>query len=201
MIREEAGTLSTVMDVRILEMDEEFSRGRALTYGVQAVSPDALMFFTDVDMLLTFDTIQRIRSNTILGAQVYFPIVFSEFSPQSWSKEDNLTNSHFSYGSTRGYFRHFGFGLVSIYRRDFERVGGFNMTIRGWGMEDVDLFEKVLSSKLKILRAPEPGLLHVYHSIHCDKNLPEKQRKMCKGSKAQSLASLDFLAEQFLPFA
>lgn len=61
------------MAVRIIEMeDDEFSRGKALTSGVHALSPDSLMFFTDVDMLITFDTIQRIRSNTILGAQVCF---------------------------------------------------------------------------------------------------------------------------------
>lgn len=75
------------------------------------------------------------------------------------------------------------------------------MTIKGWGMEDVDLFEKVISSHLRVLRAPEPGLVHVYHSIYCSSDLTEQQRKMCKGSKAQSLASLDFLAEKFLPYA
>ena len=49
---------------------EEFSRGRALTRGSEVLSPDSLMFFTDVDMLFTYQTIEIIRENTILGAQV-----------------------------------------------------------------------------------------------------------------------------------
>jgi chondroitin sulfate synthase len=201
-IRKEAQALSAVLDVRIVDMgDSEFSRGKALTTGSKAMSPDSLMFFTDVDMLFTYGTIERIRTNTILGTQVYFPIVFSEFAPESWSANDESSTSHFSYGRTKGYFRHFGFGLVSLYRRDFDAVGGFNLTIRGWGMEDVDLFEKVISSHLRVLRAPEPGLVHVYHSIYCSSDMPEQQRKMCTGSKAQSLASLDFLAEKILPFS
>uniref|UniRef100_A0AC34GIV7 Hexosyltransferase n=1 Tax=Panagrolaimus sp. ES5 TaxID=591445 RepID=A0AC34GIV7_9BILA len=81
-IRKEAQALSAVLDVRIVDMGEsEFSRGKALTMGSEVLSPDSLMFFTDVDMLFTYATIERIRTNTILGTQVYFPIVFSEFAP------------------------------------------------------------------------------------------------------------------------
>jgi chondroitin sulfate synthase len=181
--------------------DAGFNRGLALTKGSEVLSPDSLMFFADVDMLFTYAAIERIRTNTILGAQVYFPIVFSEFAPESWSSDDDSSISHFSYGRHRGYFRHFGFGLVSLYRRDFDAVGGFDLNIHGWGMEDVDLFEKVVSSHFRVLRAPEPGLVHVYHSIHCPSDMPEQQRKMCAGSKAQSLSSLDYLAQKILPFS
>jgi hypothetical protein len=48
----------------------KFSRGQALTTGASSLSSDSLMFFTDVDMVFSFDTLQRIRLNTILGAQV-----------------------------------------------------------------------------------------------------------------------------------
>jgi len=48
----------------------EFSRGVALTRGASTLAPDALMFFTDVDMLFTCDALDRIRLNTVHGAQV-----------------------------------------------------------------------------------------------------------------------------------
>lgn len=74
-IRKEAQALSAVLDVRIVDMGEsEFSRGKALTMGSEVLSPDSLMFFTDVDMLFTYATIERIRTNTILGTQVCFEI-------------------------------------------------------------------------------------------------------------------------------
>lgn len=63
-------------------------------------------------------------------------------------------------------------------------------------MEDVDFFEKCVRSPLRIMRAPDPGLVHIYHTIHCSESLPEKQYAMCVGSKAASLASLDSLVDQ-----
>ncbi len=48
----------------------EFSRGVALTRGAATLAPDALMFFTDVDMLFTCDALDRIRLNTVHDAQV-----------------------------------------------------------------------------------------------------------------------------------
>lgn len=47
-----------------------FSRGLGLAKGAALLKPDALIFFTDVDMLFTCDTLDRIRLNTIRGAQV-----------------------------------------------------------------------------------------------------------------------------------
>ncbi|TKR93598.1 hypothetical protein L596_008020 [Steinernema carpocapsae] len=184
--------------VMVKEMGKQnFSRGVALTRGAELLSADSLMFFSDVDMLFTADTLDRIRLNTVKGAQVYFPIVFSEFSPESWSELDRLETNAFHYGRRRGYFRHFGFGLVAIYKEDLSAVGGFDSNIQGWGMEDVDLFEKVVKAPaLRIIRAPDPGLVHIYHPIHCGSEMPAPQLKMCLGSKAASLASIDYLVNQ-----
>ncbi|PAV83792.1 hypothetical protein WR25_17633 [Diploscapter pachys] len=188
--------------VRIIEMGyEKFSRGVALTKGSNLVPPNGLMFFTDVDMLFTCDTLYRIRLNTILNAQVYFPIVFSEFSPESWSENDRLLADAFHYGRRRGYFRHFGYGLAAMYKADFDAIGGFNTNIQGWGLEDVDLFEKVIKKgSLRVIRAPEPGLVHIYHPIHCSPEMPQAQRQMCLGSKAASLASIDTLVDQIAQY-
>ncbi|VDK62771.1 unnamed protein product, partial [Cylicostephanus goldi] len=156
-----------------------FSRGVALMKGAERVSADGLMFFTDVDMLFTCDALHRIRLNTILNAQVYFPIVFSEFSPESWSENDRLLADAFHYGRRRGYFRHFGYGLAALYKADLISIGGFDTKIEGWGLEDVDLFEKAVKRGLRIIRSPEPGLVHIYHPIHCPETMPQAQRNMC----------------------
>ncbi|CAD5207139.1 unnamed protein product [Bursaphelenchus okinawaensis] len=203
MIRSILTEITSKMMIKIIDMgDKEFSRGQALTAGSAILPDDALMFFTDVDMILSYDTIQRIRLNTIQNYQVYFPIVFSEFSPKFWNPTERNDHHQISYARQRGYFRHFGYGLVSIYRSDFVRVGGFNLTIRGWGMEDVDLFEKVIASPtLRVFRAPDPGLVHVFHDIHCPPDIPAAQHHMCLGSQAASMASLDSLAEHFANYA
>lgn len=184
--------------VEVIEMDDApFSRGVALMKGAERVPSDGLMFFTDVDMLFTCDALHRVRLNTILNAQVYFPIVFSEFSPESWSENDRLLADAFHYGRRRGYFRHFGYGLAALYKADLVAIGGFDTKIEGWGLEDVDLFEKVVKSRtLRVIRSPEPGLVHIYHPIHCPETMPQAQRHMCHGSKAASLASIDALVDQ-----
>ncbi|VDN89969.1 unnamed protein product [Brugia pahangi] len=189
--------LKLEIDVKVINMGSQpFNRGIALSRGADILGPDALMFFIDVDILFTCDTLDRVIRNTVRGAQVYFPIVFSEYSPETWSDSDRLLSDAFHYGRKRGYFRHFGFGLVSIYKSDLDLIGGMNLNIQGWGMEDVDFFERCVHSPLRIMRAPDPGLVHIYHTIHCAESLPEKQYIMCIGSKAASLASLDSLVDQ-----
>uniref|UniRef100_A0AC35UD19 Hexosyltransferase n=1 Tax=Rhabditophanes sp. KR3021 TaxID=114890 RepID=A0AC35UD19_9BILA len=195
--------LRKTIDIIEIEMgDQEFSRGVALSIGAKQLSDESLIFFSDVDMIFNQDTLHRIRLNTIRGGQIYFPIVFSQFSPMTWSKSDvsykaNIEETdHYVHDNRRGYFRHFGFGLVSIYKSDFDFIGGYNMTIKGWGIEDVDFFTKVINSTLRVMRAADPGLVHIYHSIHCPDTMPKDQYHMCLGSKAASLASLNYLIDQ-----
>ena len=67
--------------------------------------------------------------------------------------------------------------------------GGFDTSIQGWGKEDVDLYGKFIESNLTIFRAADPGIVHVYHEIICDPNLPPNQLVMCLGTKSSSYAS------------
>ncbi len=178
--------------------DAPFSRGFGLARGAAALSPRSLIFFTDIDVLFSREALHRIRMNTVRGVQVYFPIVFSEFDPETWQTTDK-DPAHFRYDSRRGYLRHFGFGLVSLYRSDLDLVGGLETGIHGWGLEDVDLFEKCLHEPtLTVFRAPEPTLVHVYHAVVCDRNLPSAQYDMCLGSRFANYASLDTLAHRVL---
>jgi len=87
--------------------------------------------------IFDFDSVEFLDYSFFL--QVYFPIVFSEYSPETWSDNDRLMVDAFHYGRRRGYFRHFGFGLVSLYKSDLDIVGGLATNIHGWGLEDVDL--------------------------------------------------------------
>lgn len=118
---------------------------------------------------------------------------------------------------TRGYFRQFGYGIVSIFRSDAlnSKINGFDTDIKGWGLEDVKFLEKIIASNqqqsqklldiadgktidntstensfmLKLIRAPDPSLVHIFHPIECDKGLDEAQYKMCLGTKANTLGS------------
>ncbi|XP_013192040.1 chondroitin sulfate synthase 1 [Amyelois transitella] len=88
-----------------------------------------------------------------------------------------------------GYFRQYGFGILGIYKRDFEMVGGFDLSIKGWGLEDVQLFETLIKSNLTVYRAPDDSLVHIFHSVDCDKSLEKSQFIMCLGTKASTYGS------------
>lgn len=205
-------------EIKVIQMGSTtFSRGAALTEGLKLCSSDDLVFFIDVDMMFNFDTLRKIRINTIKYHQVYFPIVFSEYNPDVVNGEDynkfredslvtntdlgkyvsdnTVTKSDREIANLRyskeisddyGYFRQYGFGILSIYKCDFERVGGFDLNIKGWGMEDVELFETLIKSNLTVYRVADDSLVHIFHSVDCDKNLEKSQFMMCLGTKAST---------------
>lgn len=183
---------------------------------------DALLFFVDVDMVFDEGLLRRVAWNTQQGSSVYFPIVFSQYDPVEVSDppvigpvftgntttiEDNLNRKTspneidssrllFPHNDHYGYWRQFGFGIVSIYHSDLSFVGGLDTTIEGWGKEDVDLFDKIVASNLTVFRAPDPGLVHVFHPIQCASSLPKEQAEMCRGTKLASTASWQELAKR-----
>ena len=131
--------------------------------------------------------------------QVYFPVVFSQYDPHFATNGSHSTDSDvFRLDPDVGYWRYYGFGIASMFRSDLRSVGGFNLTIRGWGNEDVDLFDRLVRSDLIVFRAPDPGLVHVHHAIHCDVSLEPKQLEMCHGTRVNSFASQQRLAQLWI---
>ena len=181
------------LNLIVSEATRNFSRAIGCELGYEKLNETSLVFFIDVDMIFTYDFLYRVRLNTIEGKQVYYPIVYSEYDPNYGGKHDD----HFRIDANGGYWRQFGFGLLAAYKSDLRRAGGFDTTIVGWGKEDVDLYEKFIRMGITIFRSVDPGLVHVYHSIQCDKRLNREQMQMCLGSKATSIASQETLARLF----
>ncbi|KAK9880257.1 hypothetical protein WA026_010132 [Henosepilachna vigintioctopunctata] len=180
--------------ISIIHKNEQFSRGKALNYGVENLKDNDLIFFVDVDMMFNDETLKRIRMNTILNKSVYFPIVFSSYNLKMFNKSSpsgqQLLDSTYVINEDSGFWRQFGFGIVSLYKSDYLEIGGFNLMITGWGFEDVTFYDKVVKSNLEIVRSVDPSLVHIYHVIHCDDNLDVTQKNMCLGSEASVLGSL-----------
>ncbi|KAK3601073.1 hypothetical protein CHS0354_029300 [Potamilus streckersoni] len=184
--------------IEVIEAKGPFARAGALDLGAKQCSASDLLFFVDVDILFNMDSLSRIRLNTIRGAQIYFPVVFSQYDPSivCSDKPMNQCNIDINDKSARmGYWRQFGYGIAAMYHSDLEAVGGFDITIQGWGKEDVDLFGKTVASNLTIFRSVDLGMVHAFHHINCDVKLDPAQFQMCVGSKASSLGSQLQLAE------
>lgn len=178
----------------------DFSRGRALQTSVKHFKDEDLLFFVDIDLVLDKSILLRVRQNTMLNQEVYLPIVFSEDDPVALPRINSSNSSTSSIAKSRfdsefGNWRQFAYGILSCYKADLMRVGGFRMDIKGWGIEDVDLLDKFLLSGLTIFRSVDEGMWHRYHAVVCDKTLSEDQHRMCVGSLVTTIASTEILSE------
>lgn len=185
-------------DLSVLPMTGNFSRGLALELGSSQLDNDTLLFFCDVDLIFNSNALQRCRDNAVQGKQVYFPVVFSQYNPKIVYAENTPNENKFVFTRKSGFWRDYGFGITCVFKSDLLKAGGFDTSILGWGLEDVDLFTKVINSGFKVFRSQEPGIVHIYHPVHCNSSLEHKQLKMCLGSKASTYASATQLAELWL---
>ncbi|ELT93724.1 hypothetical protein CAPTEDRAFT_42376, partial [Capitella teleta] len=184
-------------DMRVIPMSGAFSRGRGLQEGSNLFGDNSLLFFIDVDMSFDAASLLRVQLNAIQGLQVYYPVVFSQYDPSSRC-DTAACQTKTPYDDDGGYWRQFGFGIAAMYNSDFKAVHGFDVSIEGWGKEDVDLYERFLAQNVTVFRAVDPGLVHNFHRIVCDPGLDAAQYQMCLGSKAATLASARRLGEVVL---
>ncbi|KAM9735012.1 chondroitin sulfate N-acetylgalactosaminyltransferase 1 [Menidia menidia] len=177
----------------LLQLDEEFSRGRGLDVGARAwKGGNVLLFFCDVDIYFTADFLNTCRLNTQPGKKVFYPVLFSQYNPTLiYGSPEHIppVEQQLVIKKDTGFWRDFGFGMTCQYRSDFINIGGFDIDIKGWGGEDVHLYRKYLRSGLLVVRAPARSLFHLWHPKRCADELPPDQYRMCMQSKAMNEAS------------
>nr|XP_009505621.1 PREDICTED: chondroitin sulfate synthase 1 isoform X2 [Phalacrocorax carbo] len=111
-------------DMQVLPVSGEFSRALALEVGSSQFQNESLLFFCDVDLVFTTEFLQRCRANTVLGQQVYFPIIFSQYDPKIVYSGKVPSDNHFAFTQKTGFWRNYGFGITCIYKGDLLRAGG-----------------------------------------------------------------------------
>ena len=178
----------------VVSSDEDFTRSKALDLGMAQLQDSELAFFCDIDMTFNVSLLERCRLNTIQGKRVYAPQCF-KFYNMDYVYHFKTKPSEFSINRVHGHWADYAFGMLCIYKSDYELSGGFDLTITGWGSEDVVLIDRILGAGLDVLRVPEPDLSHRYHGKTCSTGLTPTQFAMCISSRSEGLADRAELAE------
>ncbi|KPP77821.1 hypothetical protein Z043_102730 [Scleropages formosus] len=130
-------------ELEIRPVSGPFSRALALEIGSSHFSNDSLLFYCDVDLLFTADFLQRCRANTILGEQTYFPIIFSQYDPKVVYAGKVPSDNHYVFTPKTGLWRHFGFGIVCVYKVD---------SYQQWGVTDSHVEKRRVKKTSDMLR-------------------------------------------------
>ncbi|XP_043194564.1 chondroitin sulfate synthase 1-like isoform X1 [Amphibalanus amphitrite] len=186
--------------ISIINTANTFNRASSLMLGASLLTDDDLVLFMDIDVLFDAAAIDSVRQFVVQGKQVYFPIVFSQYNPESLGLAEVAADSP-EVDPRRGRFRNFGFGICAVYVSDLKLVHGLDEGITGWGKEDVDFANRLLKSpqNYTMMRTTEPGMIHIYHPMACSSaNLTREQRVMCEGSTSTFEASRETVAREVL---
>ena len=114
--------------------------------------------------------VERIRFNT-RSKQVYAPIFFSEYGPKF--------DRHGGISEDNGFWRIYSYGMISIFNHDYRETSGFQLDLKGWGLEDLRFAETVLAAKYAFVRAFEPALYHPFHTKYCKGVVDEQYKGWC----------------------
>ena len=77
-------------------------------------------------MLFTADFFRRMLSNVVPGV-AFYPIIFSQYDPHYVGQ----ISDDFEIQENSGFWREYGYGMVALYKSDFDKAGGFDVKIEG----------------------------------------------------------------------
>ncbi len=173
----------------------KFSRGRALHQGIATLQESDLAFTCDVDMTIDRNFLNRCRRNTIQSRRIYFPAVFKYYDMDYVYRFEEKPLFGYDISRKHGHWCTYGYGMLCIYKSDYDEIGGYDAKIEGWGGEDVKLADRVIKHGYEVMRAPDPALSHRHHPKICSKTLSKTQYSQCLSSRNEDIADRRRLAD------
>jgi glycosyltransferase involved in cell wall biosynthesis len=86
---------------------------------------------------------------------------------------------------------------LALWRRDLDRVDGFDATYHGWGLEDSDLLIRLLRAGIRRKDGNfATGVLHLWHAENDRSLLPDNQRRLdaiATADRVRSIAGISAL--------
>ena len=167
-----------------------FSYSHGYDYIAEKLSDDSLLLLFDINFHFTREFLTHCQMLVKQGAQAFFPVAFSFYKPELIDRFAQRPPKS-AISSETGFFLRYNYQIVSLYRADYNLIGGFGTT-RGNSNEDVRFIDKVLETNVYALRALEPYLRKSYKPRSC-KGLEGNSYNVCMNSRADAIASKKIL--------
>jgi len=166
----------------IVESTAPWTRSKNRNLLMAMVRPGARVLLLDIDLSINDLALVNVLRNVHPGV-VYFPVVWSLYSPESISYVEHATLSPVqAFSEDQGTWRKYGFGIVAIHADDVRKVQ-WDEAFEGWGGEDNAFHRSVETTPgLRIVRQNDEGLIHAFHEKHCS-GVTKRQKKSLRGRK------------------
>ncbi|XP_076348621.1 chondroitin polymerizing factor [Tachypleus tridentatus] len=171
------------------------------------LTPESIVLLGSLKMEIRTDFLNRVRMNTILGFQVFFPIPFVQYHP----KVQGTTIKNSEVKKDLGHFDIHDYQSMSFYLSDYiaartliKKEVPFVKTDKDLKHEQLynlefGIFDMFVRSKLyHILRATEPELRIKHRTLSCSLDLNQEAYQQCLHSKKESIGSKSQLAKLIL---
>ena len=184
--------------IKVYEItDKPYSTSYAYNYMAEILSDDDLMLFADLSFQFSSKFLAHCRVNTIKDKQAFSPIAFSLYKPELVKKFTSKAEKE-TITSDNGFFLRYNYQVISLYRSDYAKSGGFRRSKGSTMSEDSQLIENILKTDIYLMRALEPYLIRLYRPRNCSVLQSKSKRESCMKSVADSIGSKKVLGTYLL---
>ncbi len=150
--------------IRLVALDSNdalFPKSRFLNAGARAARADCLLLH-DADIVVPANYAAQLIGRLQAGWDAVHPLRFLFYLDEAETAKFMESDGRSVVGRVADVRQNFAGGSVAVRRTAYWAIGGMNESFAGWGLEDVDFYQRLETRKL--FRGRYAAALHLWHA-------------------------------------